>query len=146
MKKLIILALVIAACSQPKKSDVSKYPVTEKGNVVDTLFGVPVADPYRWLENDTTQQTANWVTAQNDVTFGYLKNIPFRDAIRKRLDEVQNYERLSAPYREGDYIYYSKNSGLQNHNVQYRKKGENGAEEVFLDPNTFSKDGTTALG
>ncbi|MFN8806389.1 MAG: prolyl oligopeptidase family serine peptidase [Bacteroidota bacterium] len=146
MKKLIILALVIAACSQAKKSEVSKYPVTEKGNVVDTLFGVPVADPYRWLENDTAQQTAKWVAAQNEVTFGYLKNIPFRDAIRKRLDEVQNYERLSAPYREGDYIYYSKNSGLQNHNVQYRKKGENGAEEVFLDPNTFSKDGTTALG
>ncbi len=146
MKKLLLIAAIAVACSQPKKSEVSKYPVTEKGNVMDTLFGVPVADPYRWLENDTAQQTANWVTAQNDVTFGYLKNIPFRDAIRKRLDEVQNYERLSAPYREGSYIYYSKNSGLQNHNVQYRKKGENGTEEVFLDPNTFSKDGTTALG
>jgi prolyl oligopeptidase len=146
MKKLLFIAALAIACSQPKKSEISKYPVTEKGTVVDTLFGTPIADPYRWLENDTTKQTANWVTAQNEVTFGYLKSIPFRDAIRKRLDEVQNYERLSAPYRQGAYYYYSKNSGLQNHNVQYRKKGENGTEEVFLDPNNFSKDGTTALG
>jgi prolyl oligopeptidase len=80
------------------------------------------------------------------VTFKYLSTIPFRDAVRKRLDEVQNYERLSAPHREGEYYYYSKNSGLQNHNVQYRKKGADGAEEVFLDPNGFSADGTTALG
>ncbi len=72
------------------------------------------------------------------MTFDYLKNIDYRDAIRKRLDEVQNYESLSAPHREGEYYYYSRNSGLQNHNVQYRKKGENGTEEVFLDPNTFS--------
>lgn len=150
MKKIISaagFALILFSCA-PKKEPVvvSNYPVTKKTEIVDTLFGTPVPDPYRWLENDTTKETAAWVTSQNDVTLGYLKNIPFRDAIRKRLDEVQNYERLSAPHREGEYYYYSKNSGLQNHNVQYRKKGLDGAEEVYLDPNTFSKDGTTALG
>jgi prolyl oligopeptidase len=149
MTKITLFAAIISlafACSKPETKTVSKYPITNKGEVVDTLFGTAVADPYRWLENDTTKETADWVKAQNDVTFGYLKNISFRDVIRKRLDEVQNYERLSAPHREGEYFYYSKNSGLQNHNVQYRKKGVNGTEEVFLDPNTFSADGTTALG
>jgi prolyl oligopeptidase len=149
MTKITLFVAIISlafACSKPETKTVSKYPITNKGEVVDTLFGTAVADPYRWLENDTTKETADWVKAQNDVTFGYLKNISFRDAIRKRLDEVQNYERLSAPHREGEYFYYSKNSGLQNHNVQYRKKGEDGTEEVFLDPNTFSADGTTALG
>ena len=149
MKKLacaIGLVCILFSCS-PKKEQVaiSHYPPTTKGSTIDTLFGTPVPDPYRWLENDTTKETAAWVTSQNEVTFGFLKTIPFRDAIRKRLDEVQNYERLSAPHREGAYYYYSKNSGLQNHNVQYRKKGENGTEEIYLDPNTFSKDGTTAL-
>ena len=125
---------------------VGPYPPTNKVDTVDTYFGVEVKDPFRWLENDTTKETAGWIAAQNDVTFSYLKNIPFRDAVRKRLDELQNYERVSAPHREGDYYYYSRNTGLQNHNVQYRKKGLEGAEEVFLDPNAFSKDGTTALG
>ena len=143
---LLIATGLLAGCSSPKeKVAVSGYPTTEKIDAIDTLFGVAVNDPYRWLENDTAKSTGEWVKAQNEVTFGYLKNISYRDAIRKRLDEVQNYERLSAPHREGDYIYYSKNSGLQNHNVQYRKKAETGTEEVFLDPNTFSKDGTTAL-
>jgi prolyl oligopeptidase len=146
-KNISILMLFLAmACSNPETKTVSNYPITKKVEVVDTLFGTALVDPYRWLEDDTTQETANWVSAQNEVTFGYLKNIPYRDAIRKRLDEVQNYERWSAPHREGDYIYYSKNSGLQNHNVHYRKRGERGAEEIFLDPNTFSSDGTTALG
>ena len=141
------LLVVLASCSTKQETaPVSQYPVTEKGNVVDTIFGTPVADPYRWLEDDTTKKTAAWVASQNDVTFKYLATIPFRDAVRKRLDEVQNYERLSAPHREGEYYYYSKNSGLQNHNVQYRKKGTDGAEEVYLDPNGFSADGTTALG
>lgn len=76
MKKLVFIAAIAIACSQPKKSEISKYPVTDKGTVVDTLFGTPVADPYRWLENDTATQTANWVTAQNEVTFGYLKVFP----------------------------------------------------------------------
>lgn len=140
------VGLVLFACApKGEKVAVGNYPQTRKVDTVDTYFGVEVPDPYRWLENDTTKATAAWVASENEVTFGYLKNIAFRDAIRKRLDAVQNYERLSAPHREGDYYYYSKNSGLQNHNVQYRKKGLEGTEEVFLDPNGFSTDGTTAL-
>ena len=147
LKLLPVLAIVFAACtSTPETAQVPGYPTTAKVDTVDTYFGTEVPDPYRWLENDTAKATAEWVSAQNDVTFGYLNHITFRDAVRKRLDEVQNYERLSAPQQHGDYYYYSKNSGLQNHNVQYRKKGENGAEEIFLDPNTFSSDGTTSLG
>jgi prolyl oligopeptidase len=150
MNKIISLTIAVAimlSCS-PKKEQVhaDKYPTTKKVDQVDTISGVVVNDPYRWLENDTSKETAGWVKSENDVTFGYLKNIPFRDAIRKRLDEVQNYERLSAPVKHGEYYYFTKNSGLQNHNVVYRKKGENGTEEIFLDPNTFSADGTTALG
>lgn len=148
MKNLLALVAavsVLASCSPKKEQAHSQYPQTRKDGTVDTLFGTPVADPYRWLENDTSKETASWVAAENDVTFGYLKSIPFRDAIRQRLDQLQNYERLSAPHREGNYIYYSRNSGLQNHNVQYRKAVAGGEEELFLDPNTFSKDGTTAL-
>lgn len=144
---LVCLALFVAmSCSQkPEQAQVSSYPPTQKVDQVDTVSGVAIADPYRWLENDTAKETGAWVAAQNEVTFGYLKHIPFRDAIRKRLDEVQNYERLTSPVKRGEYYYYSKNSGLQNHNVQYRRKGENGAEELFLDPNAFSTDGTIAL-
>lgn len=143
---IVAAAILVSACDpKPEQASVGPYPVTRKVDTVDTYFGTAVKDPYRWLENDTTRETAGWVASQNEVTFGYLKNISFRDAIRQRLGEIQNYERLSAPHREGDYYYYSKNSGLQNHNVQYRKKGLDGQEEVFLDPNTFSADGTTAL-
>lgn len=146
MKKLLFIAVIAIACSQPKKSEISKYPVTEKGTVVDTLFGTPVADPYRWLENDTLKETSDWVEKQIAFTTNYLNSIPYRDDIRKRLGEVYNYERLGAPFRYGDYFYYSKNDGLQNQSVYYRKKGEKGEPEVFLDPNTFSADGTTRLG
>ena len=126
-------------------ASIKPYPTTKKDNTVDTLFGIAVADPYRWLEDDTSKETNDWVNAQNDVTFDYLNHIPFRDSVRKRLGEVFSYERLSAPFKEGDFYYFYKNDGLQNHSVLYRKKGENGTPEVFLDPNTFSKDGTTVI-
>jgi prolyl oligopeptidase len=149
MRSLIficIVSLVLVACSQKaEQAQVSNYPTTKKVDQVDTIHGVAISDPYRWLENDTSKATAEWVAAQNNVTFAYLKHIPFRDAIRKRLDDVQNYERLTAPVRQGEYYYYSKNSGLQNQNVQYRRKGETGEEELFIDPNAFSSDGTIAL-
>jgi len=101
-----------------------KYPVTAKVDTIDHYFGKAVADPYRWLENDTTKQTAEWVKAQNEITFGYLKNIPYRDKIKKRLETLFNYERLSAPFKEGDYYYFNKNNGLQNQSVLYRKRRE----------------------
>jgi prolyl oligopeptidase len=145
IKGLYLFVLLVAlACTREQKVTIV-YPDTKKVDTVDVYFGTSVPDPYRWLENDTAKATADWVAAQNEVTFGYLAGIPYRDNIRKRLDELQNYERISAPMKYGDYYYYSRNTGLQNHNVQYRKKGEDGAEELFLDPNTFSADGTTAL-
>nr|WP_245895701.1 prolyl oligopeptidase family serine peptidase [Flavobacterium album] len=128
----------------PKTPQQIKYPITEKGKTTDTYFGTKVPDPYRWLEDDRSPETAKWVTAQNKVTFDYLAKIPFRDAIKARMEKLWNYEKVSAPFKEGDYYYYYKNNGLQNQSVLYRKD-KNGNEELFLDPNTFSKDGTTSL-
>ncbi len=147
MKKLILTTIVMAvviSCNGPMNKKIS-YPVTRKGNVVDEYFGVKVPDPYRWLENDRSQETADWVKAENAVTFEYLGQIPYRDEIRQRLEKMWNYERYTAPVKEGDYTYFSKNDGLQNQYVIYRQKG-NEEPEIFLDPNTFSKDGTTSLG
>ena len=121
------------------------YPETPKASGVDTYFGHEVPDPYRWLEDDTAAQTTAWVASQNAVTDAYLKQIPFRDAIRDRLARLWNYEKFSAPFKEGEYTYFYKNDGLQNQSVLYRQRGEGGAVEVFLDPNTFSEDGTTSL-
>src|SRR5690606_20797753 len=122
-----------------------EYPETKKVDQVDDYWGEQVEDPYRWLEDDHAEDTKAWVVAQNKVSFGYLEQIPFRDQIRERLEEVWNYEKVSAPFVYGEYIYYYKNDGLQNQAVLYRKKGENGQEELFLDPNTLSDEGTTAL-
>jgi prolyl oligopeptidase len=121
------------------------YPETKKSDTVDLYFGEPVSDPYRWLEDDKAQATADWVADQNKITFGYLEKIPYRESIKKRLKQLYNYERVSAPSREGDYYYFSRNTGLQNQSVIYRKKEQHGTPEVFLDPNTFSHDGTTSL-
>jgi len=140
---IFIAALILFSCSKPEKKSI--YPISSKGDVVDTLFGVAVADPYRWMENDTTKEVADWVKGENEITFGFLNKIPYRETIKKRLEELYNYERLSAPFKEGDYYYFYKNDGLQNHSVLYRKKGLDGTAEAFLDPNTFSKDGTTRL-
>ncbi|HYH57196.1 MAG TPA: prolyl oligopeptidase family serine peptidase [Anseongella sp.] len=121
------------------------YPETFRDTTVsEDFFGTPVSDPYRWLENDTSDATAAWVKAQNEVTFDYLSRIPFRDRIRERLEQLWNYEKYSAPFREGNWTYFYKNDGLQNQYVLYRQK-EGGEPEVFLDPNSFSEDGTTSL-
>lgn len=142
----ILLASMIMSCSTPPKPEViSQYPVSAKVDTVDNYFGEAVPDPYRWMENDTTKETADWVKAQNEVTFGFLEKIPYRDQIKKRLEALNNYEKVGSPFKRGDYIYFYKNEGLQNHFVLFRKKGEQGEAEVFLDPNTFSKDGTTSL-
>src|SRR5690606_36536041 len=116
-----------------------QYPETEKVDSGDVYFGTEVPDPYRWLENDTAEKTSQWVDAQNEVTFSFLDVIPYRKLIKERLNELYDYERLSAPFKEGDYYYFYKNEGLQNQSVLYRKKGDDGTPEVFLDPNTFSK-------
>lgn len=120
------------------------YPQTTKTGITDTYFGTEVADPYRWLEDDRSAETQAWVEAQNTVTRNYLAKIPFLDEIRNRLEALWNYEKYTAPFREGDYTYFYKNDGLQNQYVLYRQKGK-GSPEVFLDPNKFSGDGTTSL-
>ena len=143
-----VALLLLVACNQnPNNTNDEKmnYPQTRMDNTVDTYFGTQVSDPYRWLEDDRSAETAQWIKAQNDFTFGYLSKIPYRQAIKEKLEKLWNYEKLSAPFTEGDYTYYYKNDGLQNQSVLYRKDKE-GKEEIFLNPNTFSKDGTTSLG
>ncbi|WP_246297073.1 prolyl oligopeptidase family serine peptidase [Flavobacterium inviolabile] len=122
-----------------------KYPETKKVETVDTYFGTKVNDPYRWLEDDRAAETEAWVKAENKVTYNYLEQIPFRNALKARMEKLWNYEKIGAPFKEGNYTYYYKNNGLQNQSVLYRKDAA-GKEEIFLDPNTFSKDGTTSLG
>ncbi len=121
------------------------YPKTRKDSVVDTYFGHDIADPYRWLEDDRSEETAQWVSGQNSVTFDFLGQIPYRQQIRDLVANSQNYEKYSQPFVRGDYTYFYKNNGLQNQSVLYRRKGE-GEAEVFLDPNTLSEEGTTSLG
>jgi len=120
------------------------YPKTRKVNTVDTYFETEVPDPYRWLEDDRADDTKEWVRAENTVTENYLSQIPYREAIRKQLETLWNYEKYSAPFKEGPYTYFYKNDGLQSQSVLYRQVG-NGAPEVFLDPNKFSADGTTSM-
>jgi len=155
MKKLmipIITALVLVGC---KISNVSinqtntvTYPKTKKVDTVTNYFGTQVKDPYRWLEDDMSEETARWVEDQNKTTFGYLENIPFREELKQRLTTLWNYEKVGAPFKEGDYSYFYKNDGLQNQYVIYRyKTGQDpNKTEVFLDPNTFTEDGTISLG
>ena len=157
MQRILTIAaciFLLNACNNKKKQPglteykniTLKYPQTKKDSTVkDTYFGTVVPDPYRWLENDTSSETAAWVKAENEVTQNYLSQIPFRDAIKKRYEKLYNFEKYSAPFRQGKYMYYYKNSGLQNQNVLYREADGSTTPEEFLDPNTFSKDGTTSL-
>jgi len=150
MKKILILSLIIAlfACNNaPKKPEIAvSYPETKKVDTIDTYFDVEVADPYRWLENDLSEETSEWVKAQNEVTFSYLDTIPFRNKIKERLEKLWNYEKVGSPTKHGDYYYFSKNDGLQNQYVLYRKKDLTSEEtEVFIDPNKFSEDGTISM-
>ncbi len=143
----LFLAALVMSCNQKEqkmKNEPITYPETKKDTFSTTFFGEKITDPYRWLEDDKSAETAAWVKAQNEVTFAYLDKIPFRDALRQQLEDKWNYEKISAPFKEGNYTYYYKNDGLQNQSVVYRKD-DSGKEDVFLDPNTFSKDGTTSL-
>ncbi|MGV2870587.1 prolyl oligopeptidase family serine peptidase [Colwellia sp. E150_009] len=153
----VLIASILTACSgHSPESNVAaiaanskginvNYPITKKGDIVDTYFGTQVADPYRWLEDDRSEETGKWVKTQNELTFDYLKQIPYRERLKLRLGELWNYEKIGAPFKEGDYTYFYKNDGLQNQYVVYRQK-DGGEVELFLDPNTFSEDGTTSMG
>ncbi|MEZ4857403.1 MAG: prolyl oligopeptidase family serine peptidase [Flavobacteriaceae bacterium] len=144
-----VVILLMSCQKQIKKTPiVVSYPTTEKVDSVDRYFGHEIKDPYRWLEDDRSSQTESWVKAQNKVTFGYLDTIPYRNELKERLSELWNYEKIGAPFKEGDYTYFYKNDGLQNQFVVYRyKTGEDPTTaQVFLDPNTFKEDGTISLG
>ncbi len=164
MKRLCLsvalLACAISTQAQQKKIVSSKtkkpasvtttpgkltYPKTQKIEHTDTYHGVTVADPYRWLENDTAANVKAWVTAENKVTFDYLNKIPYRKNFQEAIEEVYNYPKYSAPFRKGEWFYFYKNDGLQNQSVLYRQKGLDGTPELVIDPNKLSPDGTTRL-
>ncbi|MFZ4521576.1 MAG: prolyl oligopeptidase family serine peptidase [Bacteroidales bacterium] len=147
MKNLYIFLLVVSILTMNacKHKNAVTYPVTQKVDTIDNYFGTKVADPYRWLENDTSAETAAWVAAENAVTNDYLSKIPFRENIRERLTKIWNYPRFGVPFREGPYYFYFKNDGLQNQSVFYVRKGLEGVARVLLDPNKLSEDGTIAL-
>ena len=148
--KLLIPILFASAIFVSCKEEVKQrnievnYPETIKKAIIDTIFDTKVVDNYRWLEDDRSKETEAWVKAENAVTFNYLNKIPYREQLKSRLTALWNYEKVGTPFKEGDYVYFYKNNGLQNQYVVYRKKDDK--EEVFLDPNTFSEDATTSLG
>ena len=131
--------------TQRKEIALKAYPGVRKDTIADDYFGTKIRDPYRWLENDTSEETGAWVKAQNEVTFDYLRQIPFREALEERLTELWNYEKASAPFKKGDNFFVYKNDGIQNQSVLYIQKGLDGEQEVLLDPNTMSDEGTTSL-
>ena len=142
-KFFFFLPILIISCNT--STDIN-YPLTEKKVIIDTYFETDIEDPYRWLEDDLSLDTMNWVNAQNEVTFDYLNSIPYRDKLKKKLTSIWNYEKQASPFYRGNYIYYYKNDGLQNQYVVYRKEfNSDSDEEVFLDPNSFSDDGTISL-
>lgn len=141
---LATIFLIPCQSNAQKETITVNYPKTKKVDSVDTYFDTEVNDPYRWLEDDRSAETEAWVKAENKTTFEYLEKIPFRKALKDRLEKLWNYEKLGSPFNEGDYTYFYKNDGLQDQYVVYRQKGD-GDAEVFLDPNTFSEDGTTSL-
>jgi len=146
MKKLlwfISIILFVAGCNT--RSQNLNYPETRKVDTVDVYFGTEVPDPYRWLEDDNSAETKEWVVKQNTVTFDYLENISFRDTIEKRLKEIWNYERMSTPQKIGGKYFFSKNDGLQNQSIYFMQKDLASEPEVVLDPNKLSEEGTVAV-
>jgi prolyl oligopeptidase len=144
MKNLALIILIFMAMSCTQQPTFN-YPETRKGDVVDNYHGTEVPDPYRWLEDDRSEETAAWVKAENEVTFSYLESIPFRDALKERMTEIWNYPKMGTPFKEGDHYFYTYNTGLQNQSILYMKRNLEDEGEVFLDPNGFSEDGTVAL-
>ena len=150
MKKTFLVISVALLFSFNTKMETNEipipaYPVAKKDLTVDHYAGVPVADPYRWLENDTASDVREWVKAENKLTQEYLEQIPFRSRIKNRLTEIWNFPKYSAPFKEGEFYFFFKNDGLQNQSVLYYQKGLNGTPSVFIDPNTLSADGTVSL-
>ena len=142
---LITATAILVAFCMPTFAQKLQYPDTKKVDQVDSYFGVKVADPYRWLEDDNSPETMKWVQAENKVTFDYLSKIPYREKIKDRLATLFNYPKYGAPFRRGETYFFFKNDGLQNQSVLYVQKGLDGTPELFLDPNKLSADGTSRL-
>jgi prolyl oligopeptidase len=138
--------LTLAACASLGCAQGLDYPQTRKTDQMDDYHGTKVADPYRWLEDDNSAETKQWVEAENKITFAYLDKIPYRADVKKRLEALYNYAKYTPPVRRGELLFFTKNDGLQNQNVVYKQKGLDAAPELLLDPNQFSPDGTTRLG
>ena len=140
----MMVATMMVACNQPQKP--LQYPVTAQSDQKDTYFGTEISDPYRWLEDDNSKETAQWVAAQNAVTTEYLSKIPFRAQLKQRLETIWNYPKIGVPFKKGGRYYFFKNDGLQNQSVLYVQESLEDSARVMLDPNTLSEDGTIALG
>ena len=140
---LVVFLLAAGVTQQMIKSN--KYPLARKADQIDDYHGVKVADPYRWLEDLDSEETRNWVEAQNKLSFGYLESVPARTALKDRLTKIWNYEKYGIPFREGNRYFYTRNSGLQNQAVLYTVTSLDAQPQMILDPNTLSADGTVAL-
>ncbi|HNS31314.1 MAG TPA: S9 family peptidase, partial [Tenuifilaceae bacterium] len=138
---LAVIVMSFQACDRNK----IKYPVTKKVDVVDNYFGVNVADPYRWFEDDKAEGLSEWINAQNEITFNYLSKIPYRESLRERLSELWNYSSISTPYIKAGKVFFFKREGLQNQSVFYMQNSLLDEPKVLIDPNTFSEDGTVAI-
>jgi prolyl oligopeptidase len=136
---------VLALIASMSLAQSLQYPAARKMEQTDTYHGVKVSDPYRWLEDDHSEETARWVKAENEVTFSYLDKIPYRAQVMKRLEQVYNYPKYVQPFRRSKLYFFAKNDGLQNQNVFYVQTGLEGTPELLLDPNKFSADGTSRL-
>ena len=150
MKKVFFYSftLLLASCAgnqQQANIDHLPYPQTKKVDTTDDYFGTKIADPYRWLEDDNSEETKKWVEEENKVTFDYLSKIPFRQQVKDRLTQVWNFEKMTAPFRRGNYYFFYKNNGLQNQSVLFVQEGLHGTPKALIDPNTLSADGTTSL-
>ena len=145
MKQKLLLLTMAAIAAQGFAQSPIAYPKTKTVNQVDEYFGVKVADPYRWLEDDNSAETAAWVEAENKVTQDYISKIPFRNALKEKMMKLQNYEKMGIPFKHHGKYYFYKNNGLQNQSVLYEMDSLDGTPREVLDPNKLSDDGTVAL-
>lgn len=139
------IVLVLAAAAAPVMAQSISYPEARRGDVAEEMHGVQVADPYRWLEDESSAETQAWIAAQNELTFTWLADVPERDRIAARIRELWDYERYTTPFKEGGRYFWERNDGLQNQNVLYWAPSLDAEPRVLIDPNTFSGDGTVAL-
>ena len=140
-----ICFMMTTACMQNNQKNQIQYPKAKKTDTTDVYFGQAVSDPYRWLEDDNSDETAEWVTEENTITNEYLSAIPFREQLRKRLTDIWNYPKYGVPFKKGVHFFFFKNDGIQNQSVLYIQNALDGEPEVLLDPNQLSEDGTVAL-